>query len=131
MQDACHLFSAISDGCLVECSGGRTGFIGATGGTAAGARDVRRRGVVASPGEELLHGKRDAGKHFTRILCTAGIIAAFLGGDGVVKGGNQQLHIPLQADDGELSQCDIQPAALSGEDQFIVEQVTDSSRELI
>ena len=50
---------------------------------------------------------------------------AVLGGDAVAEAGDPQLGIPLETNDGELAQGDIEPAALTGEHQFAVEAAAD------
>ena len=98
------------------------GFIGA-------ARAVGAFAVTAA-GSKLRGGERNARKHFAGVFRAAGAVAAFLGGDGVVENGNDQLRIALQTDDRELTQCYIQTAALAGEHQLIVKHAADGSGQL-
>ena len=86
--------------------------------------------AVAAGGGELLGGEGDAAEQLAGILRAAGIVAAFLGGDGIVQHRDDQLGVPLQADDGELAQSDIQPPAVRGQHQLIVEQRANGPRDL-
>lgn len=47
--------------------------------------------------------------------------AAILGGDAVVIGGDEQLGIPLHADDGELAQGDEQTVLVAAGNQLVAE----------
>lgn len=80
---------------------------------------------VTIGGLKLGCGEGDSAEHLTRIFCAAGSFAAFLAGDAVLHNGYNQLRIPLQTDNGELSQCDKETAAVSGKNQFLVKEGTD------
>jgi hypothetical protein len=80
---------------------------------------------VAIGGLELGCGEGDSAEHLTGIFSAAGAFAAFLAGDAVLHNGYNQLCIPLQTDNGELSQCDKETAAVSGENQLLIKQGTD------
>ena len=47
-------------------------------------------------------------------------------GNGVFHHRHDQLHIPFQSDDGELSQGDVQAAMVAGDGQLFVEQRPDA-----
>ena len=81
--------------------------------------------AVTAGGGELPGGEGDAAEQLAGILGAAGIVGAFLGGDGVIQHRNDQLSVPLQADDGELAQRDVQPAAVAGQYQLVVEEPPD------
>ena len=78
--------------------------------------------AVAAVGGELTGREGDSAEQFTGILGAAGIVAAFLGGDGVVQHRHDELCVPLQTDDGELAQGHIEPAAVRSHDQVIIEE---------
>ena len=59
---------------------------------------------VAALGRKLGLRERNAAEHFAGIFGTAGVVAAFFGGNAVIQHRHHQLGIPLQAQDGELSQ---------------------------
>ena len=86
-------------------------------------------GITAS-GAELFGGEGNAAEELTGIFGTAGIVAAFLFGDAVVQYGHHQLGIPLQTDDGKLSQRHKQPPLVAGEHQFLIEHPPDGCRNL-
>lgn len=71
-------------------------------------------------------------EHLAGILGAAapGSVAAFLGGDGVIQHGDHQLSVPLQSNDGELSQCDKQSPLSAGKHQFLIKGGADSLRDL-
>ena len=54
--------------------------------------------VVAAFGRKLHRREGDPAEHFAGILTAAGIVAAFLGGNGVIQHRNDQLGFPLQTD---------------------------------
>ena len=66
--------------------------------------------------EELLHGELHLAENGAGVLLAA--VGALLAGDAVVVGGDEQLAVPLQPDDGELAQGDVHPLALVGEVQL-------------
>ena len=59
--------------------------------------------LVAVSWGELLSGEGNAAEHFTGILGTAGVVAAFLAGHGVIQNRHDQLRVTLQTDNGELA----------------------------
>ena len=86
---------------------------------------------IAVSGGELGGGEGDPGEHLAGIFGAAtGVFTAFLGGNGVFHHRDHQLGIPLQADDGELTQSDKQTAAVAGEDQFFIKQAGDAVGDL-
>ncbi len=82
--------------------------------------------LVAVPGDKLLFREGNAAEHFTGILSTAArSVAAFLGGNAVIQHRHDNLGIPLQTDDGELTQRDEQAAVIVAQHQFLVEHILD------
>ena len=79
---------------------------------------------------ELLGREGNPGEHLAGILGAADGIAAILGGNGVVKNRHDQLSIPLQPDDGELTQGHVQPLLIPGEHQVLVETAANGSGNL-
>ena len=75
-------------------------------------------------------GEGDPGEHFAGILCQPRIVAAFLGGQGVIQHRNHQLGIPLQTDDGELAQGHIEPPVIPVQHQRLVKEFLDEIRQL-
>ena len=77
---------------------------------------------VAAGGSELAGGEGNAAEHFAGVFGAAALaVAAFLFWDGVFHHRHDQLHIPFQPDDGELSQRDVQAAMVAGDGQLFVE----------
>ena len=70
--------------------------------------------TLALGGKELIYGKGNALEEFTGVIAGAatGAGGAALFGQAVVIDWHQQLAVPLQADDGELTQGDEDPAAV-------------------
>lgn len=102
------------------------------GAVAAGAAAGGRGAGFVSAGVEGLHGEIDAAKDVAgalRAADRAGLRAA-LGGDAVVEGRDEQLGLPLQADDGELADGHKQTAALAGEHQLIIKPAQDALGQL-
>ena len=89
-----------------------------------------RGALVAASGGELILREWDPGKHLAGIFPAAGGIAALLGGQTVVQHRNQQLGIPLQTDDGELTQGHQQLPVDFPCDQFLIKQAPDTLRDL-
>ena len=86
---------------------------------------------IAAGGGELPGGEGDPAEHLAGILCrSAGAVAAFLGGQGVVENGDNELSIPFQPDDGELPQSHEEPPMSGGEDQFILKHPADGAGNL-
>ena len=81
--------------------------------------------IVTAAGGELPCGEGDPGEHLAGIFCTAGSVAAFFSGDGVVHHRHDQLGIPLQTDNGELTQGHIESAAFAGDDQIVIKHPGD------
>lgn len=72
--------------------------------------------------EELVYRELDLAEHVAGVLLAVVLAAAaILGGDAVVIGGDEQLGIPLHADDGELAQGDEQPVLVAAGDQLVAE----------
>lgn len=86
--------------------------------------------TVTACGCELCSGEGNTAEHFTGILCAAGSITAFLGGNCIIQYRNNELRIPFQTDDGKLSQRYEEPTAFSGNDQFIIKEFPDLGRNL-
>ena len=93
---------------------------------------IRVSGIraVTGGGGEFLGRKGDSGEHFTGILPAAGIVTAFLAGNGIIQYRYHQLGIPLQSDDGELSQGHQQLPLASGKYQRIFIKLPDAVRYL-
>ena len=92
---------------------------------------VRRAGAAVTAGRcELGSGEGNLAEHFAGILGAAGAVAAFLGRQRIIQHRNDQLRIPLQTDDGELTQCDEHPATLACIDQLIVKLGSDGRWDL-
>lgn len=72
-------------------------------------------------GEELVNGEADILEQLAGVLAGAAAAGAVLIGHAVVEHGDQQLGIPLQADDGELAQRDKGPAVLVAHGQLAAE----------
>lgn len=53
-------------------------------------------------GEELLHGELDLSEDLAGIILIT-LIGTLFARDTVIVGGNKQLGVPLQSDDGELA----------------------------
>ena len=87
--------------------------------------------VVAALRGELIGGEWDPAEQFTGILTTARCIAAVLGGQAVVQNWHHKLGIPLQADDGKLTQGHIQTAGVPGYHQFLVKESADAAGDLV
>ena len=87
--------------------------------------------LIATRGGELLGGEGDPGEHFTGVFRGgAGGVAAFLGGQGVVQDGDDELGVPLQADDGELAQGHIEPPLAGVHHQIPLEKALDGPGDL-
>ena len=87
--------------------------------------------LVASGRCELRGGEGNAAEHLTGIFrAAAGRVAAFLGGDGVIQHRHDQLGIPLQPHDGELSQGDKEPPLVTGKYQFFIKHFPDKCGDL-
>lgn len=83
---------------------------------------------VAVVGRKLFGGEGNPAEHLAGILGAAapGGVAALLGGNGVVQHRDHQLGVPLQPDNGELSQGDKQPPLPAREHQLLVEDRADA-----
>lgn len=89
------------------------------------------RTAVAVVRGELLSREGDPAEHFAGILGAAAAgLAAFLHRNGVVQHRDHQLGVPLQPDNGELSQGDEQPPLAAGEHQLLVKGGPDGLRNL-
>ena len=86
--------------------------------------------VVAAGGGEFLGGEGDTAEHFTGVFPGAGVVAAFLAGDGVIQHRHHQLGIPFQPDNGELAQGHEQLPLASGEYQGVFVQFPDAVGDL-
>ena len=86
--------------------------------------------VVAACGCKLPGGEGDPGEHLAGIFRKAWIVAAFLGGDGVIQNRYDQLGIPLQPDDGKLAQSHIEPAVIPTQSRRFVEHLLNEVRNL-
>lgn len=82
--------------------------------------------IIATVGRKLGCGEGDAAEHLTGIFCTAGGIAALLGGNGVIQYRYDELCRPLQTNDGELSQRDEEPTAVTAVNQIVIKQAFDA-----
>ena len=79
-------------------------------------------GIIAATGRKLSGREGNTGEHFAGVFrAAAGAVTAFLGGQTVVQYRNNKLGVPLQTDDGELTQSDEQPTIFTGQYQFVVE----------
>ena len=87
------------------------------------------RGAVAG-GEELLDGEADLGEDLAGVVVAAAA-GAFLLGHAVIVGRDEQLGVALKADDGELAEGDVQPAAGVGGDQRLAEAGEDAGRDVV
>ena len=88
--------------------------LAASAGAAGGGDGIGR--------EKFVHGELDAAEHVTGVLLAVVIsAAAVLGGDAVVVDGDEQLGIPLQADDRELAQGDKDPMLVAAGHQLVAE----------
>jgi hypothetical protein len=76
---------------------------------------------IAGVGSKFSGGEWNFTEHFTGVLCAAGTFTAFLAGNAVLHNRHYQLGIPFQANNGELTQCDEKPTAISGQNQFFIE----------
>ena len=76
--------------------------------------------AVAALGGELGGGEGNAAEQLAGVFSAARGVAALFGGDAVVHDGHNELCVPLQADDGELSQGHIEPPAVSLHGQVLV-----------
>ena len=85
---------------------------------------------VTSAGSELCSRERNPREHLAGIFRATGGIAAFLGGNCIIQHRNDQLRIPLQADNGELSQSDVEAFALPCDHQFIIKHLADWAGQL-
>ena len=101
------------------------GLLAAAGAEVFGLLIVLRQGHGVGR-EKLAHREGNVAKQ------AAGIVGAAAGAlllrHTVVIHRHQQLGIPLQADNGELSQCDIDPAAVVSAAKLAVEALADKGR---
>ena len=86
--------------------------------------------MVTAGGRELPGGEGDPGEHLAGIFRKSGVVAAFLGGDGVFQNRHHQLGIPLQPNDGKLTQGHIEPPMVTVWYQFLVEHFLDALGDL-
>ena len=86
--------------------------------------------ALAALGGELGGGEGDAAEKFAGVFGAARGVAAFLGGDAVVHNGDDQLGVPLQADDGKLAQGHIEFSPVGLEHQVLVKLVFHPLRQL-
>ena len=87
--------------------------------------------LIASRWRELLGGEGDPGEHFAGVFRSgAGGVAAFFGGYGVIQHRHDELGVPLQADDGELPQCHIEPPLGGVHHQVAFEEALDRTGDL-
>ena len=80
--------------------------------------------------EELLDGEADLGEDLAGVVVAAAA-GAFLLGHAVIVGRDEQLGVALKADDGELAEGDVQPAAGVGGDQRLAEAGEDAGRDVV
>ena len=84
--------------------------------------------------EELAHGEGDGAEELAGVLVGAAVDAATAGallvGQAVIQHGNQQLAVPLQADDGELAQGDKDPTAVVAHGEIAVKALAHAGRKL-
>ena len=83
-------------------------------------------GSGGAGGEELAHGELHMAEDLAGVLLAVGAAGALLLGHAVVIHRHEQLGVPLQTDDGELAQGDIDPAALAAAAQIAVEAAADA-----
>ena len=76
------------------------------------------KGFIAVRRSELIGREGDAAEHLAGIFSAAGIVTAFLAGNGIIQYRHHQLCIPLQPDDGELSECYKQLPVSAGKYQW-------------
>ena len=77
--------------------------------------------------EELVDGELHVTEDLTGILLAGAAVAgAFLLRHAVVIDRDEQLGVPLQADEGELAKRDVEPLALAAEVQIAAEAGTDA-----
>jgi hypothetical protein len=110
---------------------GRKNAAGITGGrkrSAFGGLVALRIVVgIAILGSKLPGGEGNPGKQLAGIFRTADGVTAILGRKAVVQNGYNDLGIPLQANDGELTQSNKQPTAVSGEHQFLIKLILNTA----
>ena len=80
-------------------------------------------------GEELIHGEFDVAENLTGVILAAAA-GALLVGHAVIIHRHQKLSLALQANDGELTQGDIDPLAFAAEAQVAAEAGADAGRDL-
>ena len=80
--------------------------------------------------EKFVHRELDLTEDLTGIILRAAAVALFAG-DAVVIGRNEKLRIPLQTDQGELAQCQVDPAALGAEVKVVSEAGTDAGGDFV
>ncbi len=87
--------------------------------------------AIAAGREEGRDGEFDLAEHVAGALVGTGTSGGtVLGGDAIAVAGNPQLGIALHANDGELTDGDIQAAALTVEDQLTVKAAADKAGQL-
>ena len=77
-----------------------------------------------------MDGELDLAEELAGVLLAAGTAGALLLRHAVVVDGHEELGLPLQADDGELAQGDVDPLALAAEVQIAAEAGTDAGGDL-
>ena len=87
--------------------------------------------VVAAGGGKLPGGEGNPGENFAGFFRQTRIVAAFFGGQGVIQHRDDQLGIPLQTDDGKLTQSYIKPPVIPGELKRFVEHLLNEFGDLV
>lgn len=80
--------------------------------------------------EKFVHGELDVAEDLAGVLLAAGATGTLLLRHAVVVGRHEELSLPLQADDGELAQGDIDPLVLPAEAQIAAKAGADTGRDL-
>jgi hypothetical protein len=82
---------------------------------------------ITSTGDELFFREGNTAEDLAGVFSTtAGSVATFLGGDAVIQHGDYQLGIPLQTNEGELTQGNKKSALFVAQHQIFVEIFPDT-----
>ena len=105
----------------------RSFFMGDSGAAALQLGMAVRASGGGAGGEELVDGELHMAEDLAGVLLAVAAGALLLG-HAVVVHRHEQLGVPLQPDDGELAQSDIDPLALTAAAQLAVEAAADAGR---
>ena len=78
--------------------------------------------------EKFLHGELDSAEDGAGVLVV--VAKAFLAGNAVVVGRDEKLAVPLQTDDGKLTEVYVDPLSLPGEGQLAGESGQDGGGDI-